>query len=355
MAFTLKEINDKKIWEKFIKEHINTLPTSHIQSWYWGDFLRSLNDKIYRLGFYQNDKLSAVALGVKIQAKRGTYLHFRHGPVCDWGDKELVKFIINQLKILGKKEKACFIRISPLITPEEFSRLNLQKVLASMPSKMHSIDAEETWVIDLENKTDEDLLKNMRKNTRYLIRKAQKDKNLQIIKTQDLSSLEDFWPIYDDTVKRQKWTAYTHNYIQKQFEIFAKNDKAQLYLAKYKDRYIAGAIFIFYANQGVYQHSGSLTEFKKIPASYLLQWEAIKESKKRVLKKHNLWGVPLDKYNKLDQNNPWSGLGLFKVGFGGRAERWIHAQDIPINWKYYLTRTYEAYETFKRDLLKRSG
>lgn len=342
--FETKEINTKKTWDEFLENHANkdASATSFIQSWNWSEFLQKQGQKIYRLGFFKDDKLIGLALGTKVCARRGKYLHFRHGPVIDWSDSSLSEFVLNELKKYAKIEKVWFVRISPLIKDKKI----IQNHVRAFHSQMHGVDAEETWVLELK-KSEEELLQQMRKNTRYSIRKAEKE-GVEIIKTKDSKYLEEFWQIFQDTVKRHKWNAYTYDYIKDEFEIFAKDDQNMLFLAKYQGKYIAAAIFNFYLNQSVYHHSGSLSEFQKIPASYLIQWEAIKEAKRRGLKKHNFWGVPLDQNSELDKSHPWSGLGLFKVGFGGHAEEWIHAQDIPVSPLYWLTHFYEKLERKKK-------
>ncbi|MBN1331793.1 peptidoglycan bridge formation glycyltransferase FemA/FemB family protein [Candidatus Dojkabacteria bacterium] len=341
--YSIKPIQNKEIWEEFIAsssgEKIS--PTTFIQSWSWGEFLVKQGQKTYRLGIFDDDELIGIALGTKIEARRGKYLHFRHGPVMDWSNDRLIEFVISELKKLAIEEKVWFVRISPQI-----KKIPNSLKSRSTASPTHDVDSEQTWILDL-SESEGELLAGMRKNTRYSIKKAEKD-GVEILKTTNSEYLKDFWEIYRDTVNRQKWSAYTFDYIKNEFETFAENDQTLLLLAKYQGKFIAGAIFIFYNNQTVYHHSGSLTEYRKIPASYLIQWEAIKEGKARGMKKHNFWGLPLDQNDELQQKHPWTGLGLFKVGFGGEAERWIHARDLAISPKYWLTYIYERVEKIKR-------
>lgn len=344
MNYQIKEINDKDTWESFIKNHsnIDASRTSFIQSWNWGVFLEKQGQKTYYLGIYDQDKLVGVALGTKVNAKRGKYIHFRHGPVIDWKNKEIVKFVLSELKSLAKREKVWFIRISPLIKDSKL----ITRTTKTYKSQMHDVDAQTTWEMKLD-KAEETMLKEMRKNTRYNIRKAEK-MGIEILKTKDPKYLEDFWEIFQDTVKRQQWNAYSFEYIKDEFESFLEDDQTLLILAKYKGKFISASMFNFYNDQSVYHHSGNLTEYRKIPSSYLIQWEAIKEAKNRDMKYHNFWGVPLDENNELDQDHPWAGLGLFKVGFGGYGARWIHARDIPVSPLYWLTHLYEKLERMRR-------
>lgn len=336
-----------------------TCLTSFIQSWNWGDFMQKMGQKVYRLGIYETvdgventENLVGLALGTLVKAKRGTYIHFRHGPVINWSDPEIVEFTYNELKRLAKQEKAWFVRVSPLITPEQFKASAFSN-LKSSPSQMHDVDSEETWILDLD-KTEEELLANMRKNTRYMIKKAEK-MGVKILMTNDPKYLNTFWDIMQDTVKRQQWTFYSFDYIKEELATFANDNQAALFLAQYEGKFIAGSMFNWYNGQSVYRHSGTLTEFRKIPASYLIQWEAIKIAKQKGLSRYNFWGLPLTEKGELKMNDPWTGVGLFKVGFGGRPEIWIHARDIPVSIKHKLTYLYEKFETKKRALTKKSN
>jgi lipid II:glycine glycyltransferase (peptidoglycan interpeptide bridge formation enzyme) len=154
-------------------------------------------------------------------------------------------------------------------------------------------------------------------------------------------------------VRRQKWHAYSYNYIKKEFEAFVGDDAIAIYLAKYKGKYIAGSLVLYYGNQAIYHHSGQLSRFRKIPASYLVQWKSIKEAKERGLSWYNFWGVsPLVMEGgefKAKSGHPWEGITFFKLGFGGEVRQFIHAKDFPINkWRYNLTRSYEIIERWRR-------
>ena len=55
-----------------------------------------------------------------------------------------------------------------------------------------------------------------------------------------------------------------------------------LFLCKYKRKVVVAAIIIFYGDCAYYHHSASSDEAREVPASYFLQWQIIKEAKKRV-------------------------------------------------------------------------
>jgi lipid II:glycine glycyltransferase (peptidoglycan interpeptide bridge formation enzyme) len=101
-----------------------------------------------------------------------------------------------------------------------------------------------------------------------------------------------------------------------------------------------------------YHHGSSISE-QKVPVSYLLQWEAIKEAKQRGCRSYNFWGIAPDVKEKLDiakSRHPWAGLTLFKMGFGGRIKEYVKTQDFPISFSYWLTFIFERLRKIKRGL-----
>ena len=328
----LRQIATKEVWEGFLISH--PYPTSFFQSWTWGEFERQQGHPVMNWGIYLGEALQCLALAVLVRAKRGKYLHIRNGPVTDWSDRERAREILALFKAEGIKAGCDFIRISPLL-PKSPENDQLFKSLGCTDSQMHDVDAEVTWLLDL-NQTEEQILAGMRKTTRYLIKQGLKTEDLEVIATRDANYLQQFWEIYQETVQRQKWNAYSLKYIREEFEQFVRNDQALLFLARYQGKFISASIFIYYLDTAYYHHSGSLSEYRNIPAMYLLQWQSILEAKKRGLKKYNFFGISRSD----DPKHPWAGLTLFKKGFGGYKQEWIHALDLPIKKKYWFTHYY---------------
>jgi peptidoglycan pentaglycine glycine transferase (the first glycine) len=336
----ISEITDKKIWENFITDNS---PQSFFQSWNWGEIsvshatIKSENT-LLRIGLYEDDILTAIAQVVYIKAKRGTFLHVRHGPVIISWRETSFKYLLEYLISLAKKRKVDFIRISPLIE-KNIQNENFLKKYDFRNSPIHLMDGEYTWVLDTEGKSEDELLKDMRKTTRYLIRKAQ-NMGVVIKKSTDNKDLVQFMDLYHETAKRHRFVE--HKGIKEEFEILLKDNQILLFNGYFEDRLLSTAMIVFYNHQAIYHHSASIDQ--KIPVSYLLQWEAIKEAMRRKNKVYNFWGIaPEDK-----PNHPWKGLSLFKQGFGGRKIEYLHAHDLPLTKKYYLTIILDNYRKWRK-------
>jgi len=336
----LKAIDNKATWDGFLKS--TQLAVSFFQSYTWGEFEKEQGQDIFRYGIYIDEQLKGVLQAVLVKAKRGRFLHIRNGPVFELNEVTIYAKLLNLLKLEAEKLNCDYIRLSPLIknTQKNIEKLDL---LGLKLSQMHDVDAEITWILDL-SKKEEEILAGMRKTTRYLIRQAEKIEDLKIEISSDVEDLKEFFHVYEDTVKRQKWHAYSFEYIKREFEHFQKDDAIRIFLARYKGRVIAASLFIYYLDEVYYHHSGSLSEFRKVPAMYLLHWESIKFAKKKGFRIYNFFGIARDN----DPKHPWAGLTLFKQGFGGEQREWVHARDLPLNRRYWLTYLFEKLERKRR-------
>lgn len=334
MSFEIRSIAAADQWEPFV---LANAPYSLFQSWSWGEVQQRLGNKTWRFGFYDKGKLSGIFTIYKVLARRGTFFHVRHGPILVPAKLVYWRYVFNFLRDLGKREGIWFIRISPLIS-DTVTNQNMMDSLGLVPAAIHAMDGEICWVLDLD-KSEEELLAGMRKGTRYEIRRGMK-MGIQIVKSTDLQDLGRFLALYRQTSMRQGFVP--HRGLAEEFAVFANKNKAILIFASLAEKLLASAIILFWGGEAIYHHGASVPG--KIPASYLVQWEAIKEAKKRGMKIYNFWGIaPEDK-----PNHPWAGITLFKTGFGGRQLRFLHVYDLPVSSWYGVSRIIEqARKLFK--------
>jgi len=369
----VREINNKDIWENFI---LDCDEKTFLSSWNWGEFNKMMGNKIWRLGIFENNELFSVASVIKIAAKRGTFLFLPHGPVTKYEigsmRHEVLKVLLEELKKIAQEEKASLIRISPIWERNE-ENIKVFKDLGFRDASIH-MHPELTWELDITLPEDE-LLMNMRKTTRYLIRQAQKNKDIEISQSQKIDynpptsseapfrrvaggleshpalggwapDIEKFNDLYQETVDRHHFIPFSLEYLKNEFSAFNVDNKISIFFGKYKNEIISAGMFIFWQGIGFYHQGASSFKYSKIPVSYLLQWEAIKEAKNRGCKIYNFWGIaPTD-----SPRHPWAGLTLFKMGFGGYKKEYVKTQDLPLSLKYWLTYIFEKLRKQKRGL-----
>ncbi|MFC1711472.1 lipid II:glycine glycyltransferase FemX [Patescibacteria group bacterium] len=334
----IKRIKNKKIWEKFISSYTDA---NFLQSWNWGLFSQQIGSKIFRLGFYANSKLIGVCLLIKKEAKRGNYLECPGGPLLNLDKTVLFTSFLEEIRNIGFQEKCHFVRIRPQLENNFTNKLLFKnKGFVSAPMHLH---AETTWQLNLLN-TEETLLRKMRKTTRYLIKKAIKE-GVKIIKSSNVADVDILYKLQLETVARQHFIPFSKDYFEQEFKAFNKDKQIKIFKAVYKGQVLAAAFIIFYNKEAIYHYSGSSSTYPKIPASYLLQWEAIKAAKGKKCKTYNFWGIsPSD-----NPKHRFAGVTMFKKGFGGFKKEYLHAQDLPLNLLYWPILAFEFLrKTYRR-------
>lgn len=340
----IREITNKERWDDFLN---NQLYTIFVQSSSYANFFKAMGENTWFFGIFEKDKLLGGSLVASTHAKRGDFLFLPYGPIFDQKmsyekTQELLKTFFDYLKNFAKEKKYDFIRVSPFIEDTKENKKLFTK-LGFLSSPMHIL-AENTWILDI-TKSEEVLLMDMKKNHRNLIRRCEK-KGVKIKKERNIDGLKEFNKIHDETAKRHNFHRFSDKYVEKEFKEFSKNDQSLIFKSFLPDgRLDSSSIIMFYGNMAAYRHSGSLSLDNKLPTSYLLQWEAIKEAKKRGIKYYNFWGVAPENSKK---KHPFRGITHFKKGFGGFSLDLIHCMDLKINNKYYLTWIIEYIRKIKR-------
>ena len=336
----IKEITQYSAWNSFLNKDTTH---SFLQSWEWGELQKKQGYKIIRLGILNNKRLLAITLVIKIQSKRGNFLFVPHGPIIDPKEnnsrtKIMLESLLKYLKHLAQEENFSFIRIAPIIEDTENNRKLFSNFgFKTAPIYMH---AERTWVLDL-NKSEEILLSEMRKTTRYLVKRADRE-GVVIEQRFDAKAFEEFSRIYKETADREHFVPFSLSYIKHEYEEFNITNNVLFLFGKVNKEYFASALILFTKYAAFYHQGASI--HTKIPVTYRLQWEAIKEAKKRECILYNFWGIQQNGRTPKD----WGGLTMFKTGFGGRQIDYVPTQDYIISPKYYITYLYERYLAFKR-------
>ncbi|OGG18384.1 hypothetical protein A2721_00355 [Candidatus Gottesmanbacteria bacterium RIFCSPHIGHO2_01_FULL_47_48] len=334
-----QEITDKKIWENFVTSQEDY---TFLQSWSWGEFQKSQGEKVWRVGMY-GKQLIGVCQVFTVSAKRGKFLFVPHGPLksqispasprLDRGRAKLkthnfLQFIVDFLKDLAIKEKCSFIRISPWVEVTEENREAYRQLgFRDAPTIMH---AEETWLIPISG-SEEEILAGMRKTHRNLVRRAGRE-GVEIEIIRDVGGIGEIGELYDlqlEAAKRHGFVPFSQKYLEMEFETFAKDGQCALFLGKHQGETLAAAVIVFYGKFAFYLQSGSKTT--NVPVNYALQWEVIAEAKRRGCEIYNMWGVSAE--NRANEQ----GLLMFKSGFGGFRKNYLHAQDLVLSPKYWIT------------------
>lgn len=337
--FEVKEITNKTAWEEFV---LSKKPKTFLQSWNWGETNIYAGYFVVRFGLFKEGKLVAVAQLIEQKAKRGPHFLIPGGPVIDWKDRKSVNFFLEFLKKYSKEKGAWFFRIRPDIEDNDPNR-KLFDGLGFKESPMH-LHAQNTWILDISS-GEEEILKGMRKSTRYLVKKGI-TADFELKKTIEPKFADVLSRLQVDTSRRHKFVGFSQKLFEGQLATFGKDGQAELFICKQGKKEHCAAIIIYYGDTAYYHHSASTDESKKIPIAYFLQWNVIKSAREKGLKFYNFWGVAPDDNPK----HRFAGVTLFKKGFGGFQVDYLHARDFPLSPLYNLTRLFELGRKMLRHL-----
>ncbi len=335
----LKEIEPEALDIYVSKEHpeANFLQTST-----WGKVYEKDGKKVFYLGLFEDKKLVGSSVVILKPAKRGRYLEIPGGPLLDWdGNIKALRFFLKEIAKLAEREKCVFVRMRPNIPDTEQHR-KLAERLKLVKSPMH-LHAEHTVMLDI-TKSEEELMTEMRRQTRYEVRRAQK-LGIKVSYETSEKAFNDFYDLQLETAERQGFIPSTRHLIMAQHEVFG--DKARIYTATLDGKVLAKGEILLQAPEAIYHEAASTLDGRKLPGAYALQWQIIQDAKALGLKRYNLFGIA-------PPNSPhhrYAGVTTFKTGFGGEQLAYLSAHDLVIKpFHYRLVHMLETIRKKKRHL-----
>jgi len=338
--YKLKQITNKDTWNNFIFENEFDF-YSFLASWQWWDFQKKYWKEVLRYGIYdENDNLIGLLPLIVNKAKRGTYLFAPHTPLIkkEINFFDVLNWITQELKKIWKKHKANFIRFNSPIKNSKENKKEFEK-LGFRDAPMHE-HAEDTHLLDL-RKSEEELLKNMKKGDRYYINRAIKE-GVEIVKGNTAEQKEILAKMHLEHSKKVGYHPFSEKFINYLYEIFW--DNITTISARYEWKVESILMTIKFWKTCVYYIAASDIKHPKFSPNYLCQWEAIKKAKADGCEIYNFWGVSPDD----NPAHPIAWVTKFKRKFAWYDYSLLHAQDLVLSPKYWFNFIIETIRRKKR-------
>ena len=324
---TIVDITEKAKWDKYVcsREESNFL-----QSWDFYEFHASRGKKVVRRGILdKNKKLIGVYAGVIETAKRGTYMAIAGGPLIDFNDKDLVAKVFSDIRKQGRSYRCDFVRVRP----QEPMSDNILRILQGQkcrPAPMY-LSVEYAGILDL-RQPEEEILKGASQGFRRKLRKASKN-DIEITADASDKSISEFCKLEKLHAERQKYVAFSSDWLRKQFEAFRDGGEVLIYTARKDGEILAQNFMIFYGPEASYHYGVSSVAGTKYSAAPLLHMAAMEEARKRSCIRYNLWGI----VEPDERSHRFYGVSEFKRSFGCSELKYTPAHDIVLNpLKYSL-------------------
>lgn len=324
-------ININMSENKLVKNEENI---DFLQSEEWRKFQENSGKRTFHLPQRQTD-MKQNSLWVNVIEHKlplvGRYFYVPRWPLARIFNFQ--SLIFNQLLELAKKEKAGWIRFEP--ENEEILNLIRKNINHKIEKAPHDMQPKEVFTIDI-RKSEEEILAKMKPKTRYNINLAQKrGVSVQVISNETLGLndriIDRFIEMVNSTAKRKGITFHPGDYYRTMIKTIP-GEILKIYVAKFNDKIIAANLVVFYGKTAIYLHGATDDEYRNVMASYLLQWQAILDAKRKGCEKYDFGGVRLQK-----NDNPWSGITKFKIGFSPNVgiKKFPGSYDVVINRAKY--------------------
>ena len=326
---------DHAAWQDFLAA---TGCGDFLHDWAWADVAAFDGQPQRRFMVEEDDSLVAiVAAQVRRLPMQRSFWYVPHGPVLDYDHPhaaDRVRAVAIGLREAARRERAIAVKLEPRV--ERGSRQeSLFRRLRHEPS---TLQVGQTRLVELTD--DESLLAGFDKDTRYAVRRAEREgvTVTTVSDAGDLRAIDDLHALVMETQRRAGFPKPQLQRYRTAWRGLASADRATIFEARLGQRLMASAMLVIEGDRSFYLFSGSVREEPGEPkryASYALQWAMMRHARDAGVRIHDLWGVAPE-YATPD--HPWYGVGLFKKGFGGRAVEWAGSWDVVVDPTLYRLR-----------------
>ena len=214
-------------------------------------------------------------------------------------------------KVVNFSSRALFLKIEPNTLRGDEKVASMLDKMGFWEDKSPMLPTKTIW-INL-RKSKEKLLSEMRTKTRYNIKKHRQ--KITVIRGDKIreKDLRDFYEIYFDNSRRQKFWGLKLEDLKSLFENFKK----KAYLLKTDE---SGLLLLVHDKVAYYSHNASSKLGRKKFVPTTLVWEAIKLAKKLKCTRFDFEGIEDERY---PVTRKWSGFSRFKMGFGGEVVEYL--------------------------------
>lgn len=302
-------------WNHFLEKY----PNAHIlQEGAWGEVKSDFGWDVRRVVV---EEIGAQIL-FKSLPMGYSVAYIPRGPVAplgmDWQSDAWEKFLAEVDRICHER-RAVFLKVEPDLWKKD--DVQGQFPPAGFQHSAYSIQPPRTILVSLREEENE-ILGRMKSKTRYNTRLARR-KEVVVRKS---SNIEGFYEILANTADRADFGIHNLDYYQRVFKAFAPHGKCKLLTAEYQSQPLASVMVFARGERSWYFYGASSNQHRDRMPTYLVQWEAMCWAKEMGCSSYDLWGVPDEDFEILEDqflerhDGLW-GVYRFKRGFGGDLER----------------------------------
>jgi lipid II:glycine glycyltransferase (peptidoglycan interpeptide bridge formation enzyme) len=324
-------------WDAFVAGHPHG---SILQTTQWARLKSHFGWHSNRVWLKQDGRLVAGAQVLVRSAALGLLkvAYIPHGPLVDWSNQEQVSVALNQIDFSAYELRAGMLKMEPLLWQSEMPPAQWQAICerqGCIPNT-DTIQPPRTIVVDL-RPSEEEILAAMKSKTRYNIRLAEK-KEVTVRRGRG-EDVPIFNQLMRTTGQRNEFGVHEPLYYETAFNLFAP-DNVGLFIAEFDGTPLAAIMVFIHGTQAAYLYGASSNLERQRMPTYAVQWAAMVWARSRGCTTYDLWGVPDESEETLedqfqDINDGLWGVYRFKRGFGGQVVRTVGTADRVYNRLVY--------------------
>jgi lipid II:glycine glycyltransferase (peptidoglycan interpeptide bridge formation enzyme) len=356
MSLILKEI-DKDTHVEFLK---NYQTFSFLQLPCWAEVKSGWKSK--SVGWFDERKLVCVGLILirNIPKTKWSLFYLPEGPVLDPDYAKNVVDWLTPLRDFAKESGAFNLKLGPQVTINTWSAATIKSAISDnvyrqfkdvdpdrvnpfgneIGTKLRNLGGKQietdgegfgdvqprfVFAIDVQDKSDEELLASFSQEWRRNIKKAEKSEVK--VRQATFSDLETFHTLYKETAKRDKFTPRPLNYFKQMWKSLNENSnnlaEMRLYIAEQENICHAACLWVRVGKHVWYTYGASSTNGRELRPSNAIQWQMMRDARDAGAGIYDMRGIAAT----LNEKSPLFGLLRFKIGTGGKVIQYVGEWD----------------------------
>lgn len=280
--------NNKILVEKY-KDFVKNSPFGHFQQdMRWAD-LKSTWENVYFYIEESGEIRAALSLIYIRDQKIGkNFFYGPRGPVCDPKNLEDFTKLIEEASNFARKNDGFLLRIDPYMPYDlDMEKTFKEAGLIFRRDKTRSSQPLLNMVLDINGRSEEEILSSFSKNTRKHLKKSYRDGIETKILTEE--GIEILYKEIEETALRAKIGHRPYQYFKDLYELF--KEEIRLSIAYYQDMPLCSSLLLCYGNRATSLYGGSIGEYKKMGQNYQLNFEEIKYCIENKIRYYDMGGI----------------------------------------------------------------
>ena len=328
---------DRDAWQAFLAA---TPSGDFLHDWAWADVAAFDGQPQRRYLAVEHGSIVAIVAAQERSLAAGrTFWYVPRGPVLDYADPragERLRAVVLGLREVARQHRAIAVKLEPRLATGDPGLAHFEgRGLRRLPD---TLQVGQTRIVELAD--DEALLAGFDKDTRYAVRRAERE-GVTVTSQEDATdtaAVDALHALVGETQRRAGFPMPPLERYRVAWRALAGEGRAAILEARREGELLASGMVVIEGDRSFYLFSGSRREERGEPkryASYSLQWAMMRLARERGVRHHDLWGIAPP---GAGPEHPWHGVGLFKKGFGGREVVWAGSYDVVVDPTYYRIR-----------------